>query len=254
MQVDFGRTAADYVRYRAGFPALLFDELAARDVAPAGLRVLDLGTGTGTLARGFAARGAQVVALDPAEALLAEGKALAEAAGLDISFRRGRAEATGLADAAFDLVSAGQCWHWFDRGAAAGEARRLLKPGGRLLICHFDWIPLNGNVVAATEALIEAHNPAWRWGGGSGVYPRWLRDAAEAGFAGIETFSRDLVVPYAHEAWRGRIRASAGIGGCLSAAAVSRFDDDLAALLARDFPGAPLDVPHRLWALLARTP
>ena len=33
MQVDFGRTAADYVRYRAGFPALLFDELAARDVA-----------------------------------------------------------------------------------------------------------------------------------------------------------------------------------------------------------------------------
>ena len=107
MQVDFGRTAADYVRYRAGFPALLFDELAARGVAPASLRVLDLGTGTGTLARGFAARGAQVVAIDSAEALLAEGRVLAEAADLDISFRRGRAEATGLADAAFDLVSAG---------------------------------------------------------------------------------------------------------------------------------------------------
>ena len=77
MQVNFGRTAADYARYRAGFPALLFDELAARGVAVAGRRVLDLGTGTGTLARGFAARGAEVVALDPAESLLAQGRVLA---------------------------------------------------------------------------------------------------------------------------------------------------------------------------------
>ena len=254
MQVDFGKTAADYVRHRAGFPAVLFDELAMRGVAPAGCRVLDLGTGTGTLARGFAARGAHVVAIDPAEALLAEGRVLAEAEGLAIAFRCGRAEATGLADAAFDLVSAGQCWHWFDRTAAAAEVRRLLKPGGHLLICHFDWIPLDGNVVAATEALIEAHNPAWRFGGGSGLYPRWLRDVAEAGFTDIETFSRDLMVPYAHEAWRGRIRASAGVGGSLSSEAVTQFDDELKRLLARDFSGTPLVVPHRLWALLARAP
>ena len=33
MQVDLGRTAADYARFRAGFPALQFDELAARGVA-----------------------------------------------------------------------------------------------------------------------------------------------------------------------------------------------------------------------------
>lgn len=254
MQVNFGRTAADYVRYRAGFPALLFDELAVRGVAVGGRRVLDLGTGTGTLARGFADRGAEVVALDPAEALLAEARVLAETEDLAISFRRGRAEATGLPDGAFHLVSAGQCWHWFDRAAAASEAWRLLEPGGRLLICHFDWIPLNGNVVAATEALIEAHNPAWRFGGGSGLYPRWLRDAAEAGFAGIETFSRDVVVPYGHEAWRGRIRASAGVGGSLSPAEVDRFDAELAQLLTRDFPETPLDVPHRLWAMLGQKP
>jgi SAM-dependent methyltransferase len=254
MQVDFGRTAADYARYRAGFPALLFDELAARGVALAGAKVLDLGTGTGTLARGLAARGARVVALDPAESLLAEARALAETAVLAITFRLGRAEATGLAGAAFDLVAAGQCWHWFDRSLAAAEAWRLLRPGGRLLICHFDWIPLNGTVAAATEALIEAHNPAWRFGGGSGLHPAWLGDAAEAGFIGIETFSHDLALRYGHDAWRGRVRASAGVGGSLSRDDVARFDEALAQALARDFPADPLDVPHRLWAVLAVKP
>ena len=254
MQVDFGRTAADYARHRAGFPEVLFEALAARGVGLAGQAILDLGTGTGSLARGFARRGAMVTGLDIAAELLAEARRLAGDEGLAVDFRSGRAEATGLPAAGFDVVAAGQCWHWFDRPAAAAEARRLLKSGGRLVICHFDWIPLPGNVVAATEALIERHNPDWRLGGGSGLYPAWLADAAAAGFADIETFSRDLAVPYGHGAWRGRIRASAGVGGSLPPAAVAAFDEDLAALLAEAFPDDPLQVPHRVWAVLAVRP
>src|SRR5215213_4575476 len=64
--IDFGKTAQDYGRYRHGFPAALFDRLAAFDVGLPGQRVLDLGTGTGTLARGFARRGCTVTGLDPA--------------------------------------------------------------------------------------------------------------------------------------------------------------------------------------------
>ena len=120
------------------------------------------------------------------------------------------------------------------------------SPGGRLAICHFDWIPLPGNVAAATEALIEAHNPDWRCGGGTGVYPAWLADAAGAGFMDLETFSHDLLVPYSHEAWRGRIRASAGVGGSLGPDAVERFDQELGDLLARDFPREPLETLHRV--------
>jgi SAM-dependent methyltransferase len=251
MQVDFGRTAADYARFRAGFPERLFDELGARGISFAGRRVLDLGTGTGTLARGFSRRGAAVVALDPAEALLAEARRLAGAEELAVEFLARRAEATGLPDASFDLVAAGQCWHWFDRPAAAAEARRVLEPGGHLVICHFDWIPSGTNVVAETEALIEQHNPDWRWGGGSGLYPAWLGDASAAGFTALETCSHDLCVSYGHEAWRGRIRASAGVGGSLSAERVARFDAALAALLAEKFPADPLAVPHRLFILLA---
>ena len=254
MDVDFGRTASDYGSYRAGFPERLFDELGVREIGRAGQLVLDLGTGTGSLARGFARRGAVVTGLDPSEAMLAEAERLAAQAGLAVDFRQGRAEATGLSDSHFDVVTAGQCWHWFGRPAAAAEARRILKPGGRLVICHFDWIPLSGNLVAATEALIETHSPDWAGGGGSGLHPAWLADAAEAGFTALETFSFDLDAVYSHAAWRGRIRASAGVGASLAPKAVERFDVELAALLAERFPEDPQHVPHRVWALLATAP
>ena len=152
------------------------------------------------------------------------------------------------------MVSAGQCWHWFDRPRAAAELGRLLKPGGSALIAHFDWIPLAGNLVFATERLIENHNPEWDMGGGCGLYPEWLRDLGEAGFEAIESFSRDVEVVYSPTDWRGRIRASAGIGGSLSPAAVTAFDSELGELLARDFAGDRLSVPHRCFAVTAHAP
>jgi hypothetical protein len=92
------------------------------------------------------------------------------------------------------------------------------------VIAHFDWLPGPGNVVEATECLIEAHNPDWKLAGGMGMYPWWLRDVEAAGFHQIETFSYDVDVEYAPEAWRGRIRASAGVGASLPPDGVEAFD------------------------------
>jgi hypothetical protein len=61
-----------------------------------------------------------------------------------------------------------------------------------------------------------------------------------------------VVVNYAPEARIGRIRASAGIGATLSPAQVERFSADLRRLLAEDHPADPLEVPHRMWAVVAR--
>ncbi len=69
MDIRFGRTAADYGRHRAGFPDALYDRLAAFGVGAAGQRLLDLGTGTGALGRGFALRGCRVTGLDPSPEL-----------------------------------------------------------------------------------------------------------------------------------------------------------------------------------------
>lgn len=253
INVDFGLTADDYARHRAGFPDSFFDHLAGRGIGVAGQTVIDLGTGAGTIARGMARRGCRVTGVDITSALLDQARRLDAEVGVHVHYVVAPAEITGLPAASADVVTAGQCWHWFDRPAAAREVRRLLKPGGRIVIAHFDWLPLAGNVVEATERLIEQHNSAWRFGGGSGLYPAWLRDLAEAGFGDLETFSYDLLAPYSHIAWRGRIRASAGVGASLAPEAVTAFDRDLAAALAARDPD-PLAVPHRVWAVIGSRP
>lgn len=249
--VDFGKTAGDYAKHRAGFPPVLFERLAALGVGRPGQRALDLGTGTGTLARGLALLGARVVGLDPARSMLVEGRRLDGGGGALVV---ARAEALPFAAARFDVVTAGQCWHWFDRPRAAAEVRRVLAPGGALAICHYDWVPLPGNVLEATEALIRAHNPAWTGHDGTGLHPRWLADCAVAGLEAIETFSTDAPAIYSHAAWRGRIRASAGVAASLAPPAVVAFDRELAVLLADRFPSDPLVVPHRVFAVVARAP
>jgi SAM-dependent methyltransferase len=252
MTVDFGRVAADYAAYRAGFPDELFSRLEAMGVGLAGQRVLDLGTGTGALARVFARRACAVTGLDPAPALLDEARRLDAEAGVDVSYRVGRAEDTGLQAGGWDVVAAGQCWHWFDRRGAAEEVRRLLVPGGALVICHMDYLVQPGNVSAASEELILEHNPAWAMSGGTGIHADWTRDVT--GFTGLETFSFDVSIPFAHEAWRGRMRTCNGVGASLPDPVVADFDAALARLLAERFPDEPLVVPHRVWALIARAP
>ena len=253
-RANFGLTADDYARYRAGFPDAFFERVLEDEYIRPGASLVDLGTGTGTLARGFARRGCRVIGIDLSAPMLEQAAALDKAAGVSVDYRVGMAEKTGLPDASTDVVSAGQCWHWFDRPRAAAEVRRILNPGGHVIIAHFDWIPLPGNVVEATEMLIEEHNPEWKYGGGNGMYPEWLTDLGEAGFVDIRTFSFDIHVPYSPEAWLGRIRASAGVGASLSAEAVVRFDGDLARVLKNRFPASTLQVPHRTFAVLATKP
>jgi SAM-dependent methyltransferase len=187
--------------------------------------------------------------------MLEQARRLDEEAGVRVEYVVGTAEGTGLPDASFDVVSAGQCWHWFKREQAAREACRLLVPGGRLVIAHYDWLPLPGNVVEATEQLIIRHNQRWKdAAGGTGIYPLWPIAVAVAGFGDIETFTFDEPAVYSHEAWRGRIRASAGIAASLPPDRVEVFDRELAALLAERFPDDPLVTPHRVFTLVCRKP
>lgn len=253
--VDFGKTATDYGRYRAGFPPALFQRLHDQfGIGMAGQRLLDLGTGTGTLARGFAKQGAIVTGLDKAVPLMTEAQRLDTEAGVSITYREGVAEDTDLPTNSFEVVTAGQCWHWFDRPKAAAEVWRLLVTGGWLVIAHFDWLPLPGNIPAIAEQLIVKHNRAWPYAHTTGIHAQWLPDVSMAGFKDLETFSFDVDVPYSHEGWRGRIRASSGVAASLTPEQVQQFDAEHAAILSERFPEEPLLVPHRVWALVAHKP
>jgi SAM-dependent methyltransferase len=257
--LDFGKTSADYAQHRQGFPPELFVELERFEIGGRGQRIVDLGTGTGTLARGFARRGAVVTGVDRASQMIDAARQLALGEGLTIDWHAAEAEATGLPSAACDVVSAGQCWHWFDRPKATAETRRLLRPGGKVAIAHLDWLAQEGNVVATTEALMNRYSPnapnvLYRLGGGVCIYRDWLRDLAEGAFIDLRSFSFDVVLAYTREAWRGRSRASQWVGAALPPEDVQRFDRELEALLAERHPEEPLRVPHRVFAVIGTKP
>ena len=247
---NFGKAAGDYGTYRAGFPESIFARLAEFEIGLPAQTLIDVGTGTGTLARGFALRGCNVIGVDPDPRMLDKAKELGRQGDVSVQYVEARAEATGLDNGAVDVVTAGQCWHWFDQPRAIAEVIRLLKPGGKLVIANFDWLPLAGNVVEATEDLIMQYNPDWTFGGGVGMYPQYLPGLSDSGMQDLQTFSYDMDVPYTPEAWSGRIRTSAGVAA-LDADSASRFDADHAELLATRFPATVLEVPHRVFAIVA---
>jgi ubiquinone/menaquinone biosynthesis C-methylase UbiE len=251
-EVDFGRAAHDYAQHRPGFPVAFFEHVRGLGIGAAGERVLDLGTGTGTLACGFAERGCDVVGLDPSPEMLAQAAKTADDAGLSVRWVQAWAEATGLPDSELDVVCAGQCWHWFDRPRVAAEVVRILRHGARVLIAYFSYLPLPDTVAAATEDIVLRYNPTWKWAGHDGRHPEFVADLLAAGFSEPTTF--DFVVPivFTHASWRGRIRACNGVL-TLPADSITAFDADLARLLASGFP-EPLLVEHRIWGIVATKP
>lgn len=251
---DFGKRAEDYAHHRAEFPSCMYDRLRDFGIGRKDQDILDIGTGTGALARTFAKAGATVTAIDISQNMLDQAQLLADRGDISVNFRNVPAEETGLADSSMDVITAGQCWHWFDSGRAYAEVKRVLRPGGKLVFCHFDWLPQPGSIPYLSEQLILAHNPNWPYPNLSGFHFGNAESASKAGFPAIDCFSYEFNQPYNHEGWRGRIRASAGIGGTLTQDKVAVFDAEHAALLQRNFPQQIFKIPHRVFCIIAGLP
>lgn len=116
----------DYARYRPSYPAAAVDWILEGLGDPVGLRIADIGAGTGISSRLFAERGAQVDAIEPNAQMSA-----AALAHERVSFRGGTAERTSLREASTDVVVAFQAFHWFAADAVMRELFRILRCGGR---------------------------------------------------------------------------------------------------------------------------
>ncbi|HEY2592380.1 MAG TPA: class I SAM-dependent methyltransferase [Chloroflexota bacterium] len=143
--MSFGAAAAEYERGRPPDPPEAIDWL----LPPSPRRVLDLGAGTGKLARLLQQRGIDVVAVEPSPGMRNQlARVLPDVPLLD-----GTAEAIPLADSSVDVVLVAQAWHWVDPARALPEVARVLSPGGRLGLVwnirdeRVDWVRRLGDTI-----------------------------------------------------------------------------------------------------------
>ncbi|MFT5444825.1 MAG: SAM-dependent methyltransferase [Myxococcota bacterium] len=136
VEQQFGPVADQYAafNYHAAGPDLA--AMLAAGKLNGDERVLDIGSGAGHTALLFATGAAEVVASDPTQAMLDQGKRLAAERGLDnVSFELTLAEKMPFADASFDRVTSRQsAHHYADVPAALREVARVLKPGGSFVL------------------------------------------------------------------------------------------------------------------------
>jgi SAM-dependent methyltransferase len=151
MAQSFGSDPERYDRARPSYPAALVERVIA---ASPGRDVLDVGCGTGIVARQFQAAGCSVLGVEPDARMAGQ----ARQRGLEVEVAA--FEDWDPAGRAFDAVVAGQAWHWIDPVAGAGKAARSLRPGGRLAVF---W-----NATQAPPDLAEAF---------AGVFRRVLPDS-----------------------------------------------------------------------------
>jgi SAM-dependent methyltransferase len=132
---SFESVAAEYELHRPEYPQEALRWAGEQFGLESGVRVLDVGAGTGKLTRGLVALGFEVVAVEPGASMLQQLRsAVPEAEAFE-----GPAESIPLPDESVEAVFAGQAYHWFDRGRALPELRRVLSPGGGLAILWNWW-------------------------------------------------------------------------------------------------------------------
>ncbi|MER7580030.1 methyltransferase domain-containing protein [Kitasatospora sp. NPDC097691] len=161
---SFGAVAAEYDRARPGYPEELVDALErlwGRGLK--GARVLDVGAGTGIATRLLAARGADVVAVEPSPGMAAQF--LASAPTLPLV--RGGGDDLPFHDHSADLITYAQAFHWTYPERSVPEAVRVLRPGGAIAVwwnVHDDTVPW----IRARDRRMAAALPA-RYSGYGGI-------------------------------------------------------------------------------------
>jgi SAM-dependent methyltransferase len=131
----FATTAEFYEQYRPPYPAEFFRTAAERLKLGKRNALIDLGTGPGVLALGFAPYVGRVAAVDPEPAMLAAARAAAARSGVEVSFIEGRAEDLPENIGSFDIVTIGRALHWMDHKALGPVFARLVAPRGAIVIC-----------------------------------------------------------------------------------------------------------------------
>ncbi len=237
---DWGRTSEDYAKFRDIYPSVFYEKIAARGLCVDGQRVLDIGTGTGVLPRNMRRFGARWTGTDISENQIEQARRLSDGMGID--YYALPAEKLDFADGMFDVITACQCFWYFDHEVIMPKIHRMLKFGGRLLILYMAWLPFEDKIAGASEELVLKYNPQWS-GGGETIHPIYIPELYFGKFKLVYREEYPLNVHFTRESWNGRMKSCRGVGASLSEERIADWESEHRALLEKIAP-QEFDIRH----------
>lgn len=239
---DWGRTSADYAKFRDIYPQIFYDKIVGQGLCVNGQRALDLGTGTGVIPRNMYRYGAEWTGTDISANQIEQAKLLAKKANMNIGFYTVPAEDISYPDNSFDVITACQCFWYFDHKKVMPNLARMLKPNGKLLILYMAWLPFEDHIAGESEKLVLKYNPHWS-GAGEIRKPIWIPKETNEYFSMTKHEEYDLNVHFTKESWHGRMKACRGVGASLSEEELRSWEAEHKSLLDKIAPDE-FDVLH----------
>lgn len=227
---DWGKTSKEYAKFRDIYPEIFYKKIVDMGLCVEGQQVLDIGTGTGVLPRNMCSYGAKWTGTDISSEQIEHAKLLSKETGMNIDYLAVSTEEMDFADGSFDVITACQCFWYFDHEKVMPKLARLLKDSGKLVILYMAWLPFEDKIAGASEELVVKYSPNWS-GAGETRKPIWIPDVAYDYFD-LETHEEyDVKVSFTKETWHGRMKACRGVGASLSGEELASWEREHIALL-----------------------
>lgn len=237
---DWGKTAADYAKFRDIYPQEFYDKIIKRELCINGQSVLDVGTGTGVLPRNMYCYGAKWIGTDISENQIEQARTLSK--NMDIKYYSQSTENIDFPDNSFDVITACQCFWYFNHEQIMPKFFSMLKPNGRILVLYMAWLPFEDKVAGASEKLVLKYSPEWS-GAGETIHPIFIPDCYKGKFELVYHEEYPLMVHFTRKSWNGRMKACRGIGASLTEQEISLWEQEHIKLLDEIAP-VEFDVLH----------
>ncbi|MCM1314896.1 MAG: methyltransferase domain-containing protein [Prevotella sp.] len=230
---DFGRTSEDYAKFRDIYPQKFYDSILERNLCIKGQKILDLGTGTGVIPRNMYRYGAEWTGIDISENQIEQARILSE--NMNIKYYAQAVEDIKFPCNSFDVITACQCFWYFDHEKIMPELYNILKPNGSILILSMAWLPYEDKIAEASEKLVLKYNPEWS-GAGETIHPIFIPECYKEKFRLVYREEYYLKVPFTRKSWNGRMKACRGVGASLTESEISAWECEHINLLSEIAP------------------
>ena len=237
---DWGRTSEDYAKFRDIYPTGFYDKIIGQGLCTKGQSVLDIGTGTGVIPRNMYKFGAKWTGIDISKEQVEQAKRLSE--GMDIDYYAMPAEDIAFSDNSFDVITACQCFWYFEHEILMPKFFHMLKPGGHILVLYMAWLPEEDKIAGESEKLVLKYSPKWS-GAGETIHPIEIPDIYLEKFDLEYHAEYPLKVHFTRESWNGRMKACRGIGASLAENEIAAWEDEHMRLLSETAP-PEFDILH----------